>query len=450
MTQSRIGEVTFMKDRMLNCQFIFIFLMALLCSPASAIAGSDLKLVQTGSGVYSLQGTSYRGVAGTDVVIQYDKTLLGNPRITWGNLAAGNTAANTSQAGQIHIAAVDVNASAGTPGTGTFATITFDVIGKPAGNITANTNLIDINGASLATPVSTAPIAYNGGSATTSATDSGGDSVAFSGQTAATVSSGGSGTGSNGNITAPRYDWGTISMDGNTPTEKKKEDPVAAAQLPEPAQENEKPAVTANTDAPQPDRPPVKPAKASERRLDLVTGVLGRFRQFQGEKSPKALLALFKNGEDIVQEPSVALSDGSNRIKLFVGQHSPENQAPNFILKGAKLISVRAAKNSGWVIELLPDKGVYDANVTVSDDSLVKVIPLTVAPSLPAKSGIGLKGKLTEADFNLFLKKRGTDKAPRFDLNGDGKRDYIDDYIFTANFIAKNGTKNHKVTKKNE
>jgi hypothetical protein len=62
---------------------------------------------------------------------------------------------------------------------------------------------------------------------------------------------------------------------------------------------------------------------------------------------------------------------------------------------------------------------------------------LTVVPPLPANLKIGNGGKLTEADFNQFLKERGTDKAPRFDLNGDGKRDYVDDYIFTANYLVK-------------
>ena len=44
---------------------------------------------------------------------------------------------------------------------------------------------------------------------------------------------------------------------------------------------------------------------------------------------------------------------------------------------------------------------------------------------------------VTEADFQLFLKERGTPSASRFDLNRDGRRDYLDDYIFTANYLVK-------------
>jgi hypothetical protein len=46
------------------------------------------------------------------------------------------------------------------------------------------------------------------------------------------------------------------------------------------------------------------------------------------------------------------------------------------------------------------------------------------------------RGAVTEEDFKLFLKDRGTLKSPKYDLNGDGKRDYLDDYIFTANYIV--------------
>jgi hypothetical protein len=42
---------------------------------------------------------------------------------------------------------------------------------------------------------------------------------------------------------------------------------------------------------------------------------------------------------------------------------------------------------------------------------------------------------MTEEDFNRYLKERETAKSPQFDLNIDGKRDYLDDYIFTANYL---------------
>jgi len=64
-------------------------------------------------------------------------------------------------------------------------------------------------------------------------------------------------------------------------------------------------------------------------------------------------------------------------------------------------------------------------------------IPLTVSPQ--ADVDLDKSGSVTEADFQLFLKTRGTDDAPKFDLNGDGKRDYQDDYIFTANYLVKAG-----------
>jgi hypothetical protein len=57
-----------------------------------------------------------------------------------------------------------------------------------------------------------------------------------------------------------------------------------------------------------------------------------------------------------------------------------------------------------------------------------------VAP--PAGIDLDGSGKVNEADFTLFLKERGAENAPRFDLNGDGARNYLDDYIFTANFIV--------------
>ena len=57
--------------------------------------------------------------------------------------------------------------------------------------------------------------------------------------------------------------------------------------------------------------------------------------------------------------------------------------------------------------------------------------PLTVAP--PAKTAL----TLDESGWNRFLKEVGTSSAPQHDLNNDGLRDYVDEFIFVANHIAR-------------
>jgi hypothetical protein len=223
-----------------------------------------------------------------------------------------------------------------------------------------------------------------------------------------------------------------MPSEGGTPPEKAKEAVEAAPQLPEPAQVTDKPVAAAAEEKSEP------PKGTAEKKYPPIKSVLERFRLFQGEKGPKALMALFnETPEGIRQEPPVALTDGDTRVKVIIERPSSGKDAPNFALKGAKLESLKMEGNAAWVVEVLPNKGVYEATVTMLRDGTLTVIPLTVAPPLSAAGKIGEGGKLTEADFNLFLNERGTEKAPRFDQNGDGKRDYIDDYIFTANFIVK-------------
>jgi len=59
---------------------------------------------------------------------------------------------------------------------------------------------------------------------------------------------------------------------------------------------------------------------------------------------------------------------------------------------------------------------------------------IVVAPK--AAVDLDRSGSVTEADFKLFLSDRGTAKKTKFDLNGDGKRDFVDEYIFTANYLV--------------
>ena len=120
-------------------------------------------------------------------------------------------------------------------------------------------------------------------------------------------------------------------------------------------------------------------------------------------------------------------------VKVSIQIQSAGKEVPNFALKGAKLISLKPEEDS-WVLEVLPDRKVYEATITVLHNGSWTEIPLTVAPPIETVS-------LDEAGFNRFLKEWGTNKEPRFDLNGDGVRNYLDDYIFTGNFIVKRDSK---------
>jgi len=165
--------------------------------------------------------------------------------------------------------------------------------------------------------------------------------------------------------------------------------------------------------------------------------VLERFHDLTGERSPKVLTGLFEH-EPLIgfkQEPPIILSDGKSTVKVFFIALSYGKDLPDVSLKGARLISLRKdpEKTNTWIAEIKPDGGANSATLTVLQEKVTMVFPLAVA-SKP-KIRVGRSGKVTETDFNKFLKERGSPSKPKYDLNGDGKRDHVDDYIFTANYL---------------
>jgi len=95
-------------------------------------------------------------------------------------------------------------------------------------------------------------------------------------------------------------------------------------------------------------------------------------------------------------------------------------------------VSLAKGEGGEWEVEVRPDQVAVKASVKALVNNSWLEMPLTVAPKvqLPA----GAPGGVTEADFAKFLNERGTEEAPKHDLNGDGKLDYVDDYIYTANY----------------
>lgn len=168
----------------------------------------------------------------------------------------------------------------------------------------------------------------------------------------------------------------------------------------------------------------------------ITTSVLERFRTHAGPRTPAALTALFAApaAATIRQQPEVALSDGDTAVKISIAVGSEQSKAPNIAFEGAKLISLKHNKGDKWDIEALPVAGSWNTTLILQTGSVTREVPLTVAPVLPAGTD------LSEQGFIAFLGGPKTSVRPLLDLNNDGKFDYQDDYIFTANYLVRSGS----------
>ena len=422
----------------------FIFLTCLLlCFTAQAYAVPSFTISSSDNGVFVLQGTDLQVIGGAKITIRYDTSTLTNPRVTQGRLASGAIfLPNTATQGIIRMGLVALN---GISGSGTVASIAFDRVGSSPGVIQKlDAEVIDLNSEPVAAQVRVINPAELPSSSLTeaasaaAATASNASSATPGQSTASTVTQqlqpqmragtvgGLPAQPQNDGITAPPS--GSDRVGETTPAEQPD---VATASLPVPETR-----ISIPTNLLQ-EAPAGKPVKKIQPDHVAYKSVLEQFRAVAGlKKTPRELTEIFTRHTmpGIKQEPAVAVSDGTSKLHLSITLNSPATKAPNFSLKHATLISLRTEGDSSWLIEVLPAKGVCSATLTMLLNDSETEIPLLVAPPLPGGTGPGREGKLTDADFTRFLTERGTDKDPRFDLNGDGKRDYIDDYIFTANY----------------
>lgn len=158
--------------------------------------------------------------------------------------------------------------------------------------------------------------------------------------------------------------------------------------------------------------------------------VLELFRRHAGQTSPGQLTALFSRpaAEPVRQSPAIALSDGKTAV-IIAARIAPDGEtATSFSLEGASVISLKKVKADEWRITALPDKGTATMALHVLHGERRTVHPLVVAPPLPPEVD------LTPGGFEEFLGDR------QRDLNGDGRRDYLDDYTYTANYLVRQGT----------
>jgi hypothetical protein len=347
---------------------------------------------------------------------------------------------NTGNAGIVRLAVVSTR---GINGSGPVVTINFDRPGKSNGKIISMTaKVINTTGGTLAMQTQVVNPAETD-TALTADTTATTEPPTTPAETATTGQTSGSSTESATTATSPgtrHLGAGTVTIPSEMDdTAKLSENRETASG--ESAEAMEDKAAGAGTETMAEDKSAelVAKAVAPEQKNIVYKSVLERFREFDGQKTPQALTALFDPAATpgVRQEPAVALSDGKTKVKVFIQLPHATKDATNFALRGAKLVSLKK-EGTTWVVEALPENKVYEASITALSNGATTEIPLTLAP--PVGANIGAAGKLDEAGFALFLKEKGTDKKPGFDLNGDKVRNYIDDYIYTANYVAKHNS----------
>lgn len=402
--------------------------MTLCVFSASLALGASVTISSTGEGAFSVQGDSMDGVAGIDLTIEYDKASLSAPTVKWGALVAGAlSTANTTIPGKIRIAIIQTSSFSR---SGAIAAITFASKSSSGGITSFSATMIDTGMKSVPVQASIAQGAA-GTSETSGLIKSAG--IPFSQPVAP--------TDPNPVVVTPpprgSAGSGTVNMGDYQPKADLPPAESQAARGPEAVEAADNVSVqqtqqVSEMAAEKEVEKTVKPLESEEVKQTVYSGVLDRFRTFKGERTPGNMISLFTKAifSDIRQDPAVAVSDGKAIVRVTVDLSAIKGASSNFAFTGAKLVSLNKGADTGlWVLEALPQANVLKASVTILNSSSVIEFPLTVVPPAVAVSS-------KQADFAAFLNDSGTGN-PKHDLNGDGRHDYMDDYIYTGHYIIK-------------
>jgi hypothetical protein len=415
----------------------------LVLSPARVFAAAVVEVSRTAEGVFLVQGSGFQAVAALELTITYDPAALSGPQVVLGPLFSGSLSAiNPNVPGIIRMAFVRTSPVSG---TGSIVNITFERQGTAQGRIiSCSAKLAGENGSLLpvqARVVDPPEPAPNTGTLAQSE----GSSVAV--PAAGTANDSGSGKqplrSSTGILT------GRSASAGNDPgTESRNEPEPRPADMQPPVREM--PRSDRLSEDLSRDLVSASASTLVPRKIHVQKSVLEAFRDYSGKRSPKALMSLFKQDGIIGfrQDPSVAIADGATPVRVFFISASEGRKPSDIAVMGAKILSLQPDPDftNTWILELLPFKNDYQASVTVPQGSIFMVFPLTLAPKIStALPDLAAGG---EASFERFLLDRGTRKKPVHDLNGDGKRDYLDDYIYTANYLISISTERGVTRKK--
>jgi hypothetical protein len=402
-----------------------------LCSPAWG--APTVMIVGRGNSQFEVMGEGFQGVGGIEMTLGYDRTVYAEPRVSQGGLVFGAMMVpNLTVPGMVKVGIISPNPQ-GISGNGSIVTLTFNPVSGAQGNISnVMVRIINLKGAEIQAQIlnSTGSETGPGAVAPSSTTGIGSTSGAVTG---GTVQGAGPVVGLGG-VTMPDTSGGVQPPPPLPPAVA----PVVAENDRRAPPEVIETPVTVEESLPAP--APAPAGKTFAESAGVTKQAAGKsipelFREYPGPRTYVAMAALFPSGapSGARQEPPIALSDGSSRVKVYLNV-TVGARSPNFALNGAKLVSLRR-EDGLYVLEVIPDSRVNEARVTILNNGSITDVPLVVTQPLDLALIPG--GVLNETALDLFLK-GGPGK--RSDLNGDGKIDSLDDYIITANYLVKKKT----------
>ncbi|MFA7404640.1 MAG: cohesin domain-containing protein [Pelobacteraceae bacterium] len=441
---------------MCNLRFITTLLLAVLVAAYDyGEAATIFNIAPSGAASYSITAIDLPDASGVDLTITYDTATLEAPKVTAGVLtSSAMVASNTDVPGLVRIAFITGGVI---KGTGQLASISF----VKKGNVPAPQPTLS----SSAYTATLAPLAVQSTSGTPQPTNEAAGTGGTDNNAANPGSGGGSTSNSAGGMTytpgtqQSGSTLGSVSLPqepgGNNPyrEEARKDERHDEAAYPNGAA-NPSATPEGNTAASQETSPPVAApeAKTGGIRTTLKTSqsVLDRFRAFKNSRSLKQFSSLFDmsalHEAGIVQLPGIVVTDGKSLVTVTVDLVN-EADTPSFSLKGANLKSIRRLSDKKWELVALPQKGKSDVRLSIILKGESLEIPLIAVPPIEQSAAAKLDA-LSATALDALLAKPLINNKPGYDLNSDGKQDYLDDYILVAHRLLKQQRSLNETVKK--
>lgn len=409
-----------------------------------ARAAATVTVTQTSEGIYSVSVANIVNAAAINFVINYDAGALSDPVVNDSQLIAEAQAfreMNASNPGQLRVVYVSTK---GFNKPGTLATVVFTRKGSvPARPPKLESEVYSATGTQTAVqPIvtQTAGTSVETVSSTNNSFNKTGNEVYQNAANMGSLPSRPSITSiaTSDPVVSPYQSSGTglenqPRPDSRSP-EKSQEAPYEQSQSSNPAVEQD---ITSTAVADKAaNKASDKSAAALLEKLKLVESVAERFRNYKGSRTLKGFAELFNDKQlksaGFVQTPEIALSDGKRTVSLKV-PFPADSGVPSFSLKGANLKNIKSLSDRLLELDAVPQKGKLDVRITIVFKKDSAEIPLFVVP--PVSTGLL---ELSDAELEkVLLKPSINSKALPYDLNDDGKQDYLDDYILVAHWLLK-------------